>query len=166
MMFAPCFPLFIPFFISSFCSSWPCHFSACHLALCRRDVSTHSAVWAYLGLKLCTFFHPHILPTFLSLSHPSPSQHPKPVPDLRAHKSCTRTWWGSQDSLSILISPLSLSVPGYYSSSCPLVLLTSILDSFIHSFFIPFRPLFVFFWHPWYACSGSACLMFAQAPPK
>lgn len=44
-----------PIFYSFLCSSRPCHFSSCHLALCRRDVSTHSTAWAYLGLKFSAF---------------------------------------------------------------------------------------------------------------
>lgn len=143
----------------------PCHFSSRHLALCRRDVSTHCTTWACLCMKVFTFSHPRILLTFLSLfcTHSS-SQHPKPVPDLRAHKSCTRTRWGSQDSLSlsILIPLLSLSAPGYYSFfSLPLVPFTSILN-YLYSL----SPLSVLLWHPQYACWGSASLTSAQVASK
>lgn len=48
IMFRLCFFFHLlsiqPIFYSSISSSWPCHSSSCHLLLCKRDVSTHSAV--------------------------------------------------------------------------------------------------------------------------
>lgn len=57
----------------------------------------------------------------------------EPVPDLRAHKSCTRTWRGRQDFLSVLVSLLSFP-------SCPWISLVLLA----HVGFIDFGPKFPF----------------------
>ena len=136
-MSALCFPLFSPFFFFFFFFFFFLLFlfSSPPLPFCRRDVSTHCTTWACLCMKVFTFSHPRILLTFLSLfcTHPS-SQHPKPVPDPRAHKSCTRTWWGSQDSLSLNTDSSSLPL-------CPWILLF-LLASFGSIYFHPKFPLF------------------------
>lgn len=104
------FNLVTSFFFPSHLPSFPLGLAISPLVTCcyAGAASAHKTVWAHLDLHFWHFLSSQpCVPTFPIYSS-SEHFYLEPVPDLRAHQSCTRTRWSNQDSASILISLPSL----------------------------------------------------------